>query len=634
MTGHIIVGTAGHVDHGKTLLTAALTGVDADRLPEEKRRGMTIVPGYVQLDLENGAKIGMVDVPGHEKFIKSMLAGVGGIDMALLVVAADEGVMPQTVEHVNILHLLGIKKAVVAVTKCDMVENEPEWLDMVHEQIRELLQTTAFFDAPMVDVSAMTGQNIDLLRTTLGRVAEEIKERPHVGIARLPVDRVFTKAGFGTIVTGTLWAGSIAVGQQLELLPCGYPLRVRGLQVHNLPVERALAGQRTAVNLAGADAEKLKPGCWIADPGLLKPSYRMDVGLDVLKDAPKLKHRVRVHVFHGTKEISGRIRLLDREELAAGESCCCQIELEEALPALRGDRLILRRWSPEVTVAGATVLDPEAPRYRLSSEQTMPSITRKAGRDNAQILLDLLDTECRVMSLKNIIKAAQMPEKPAKEALAALVHSQRGIQIEGEDLYASAEVYEQWREAMVQSLAVFHKKYPLRYGASEAELRQKIFSRMEPRYISLLVERMERECVIRRKDGLAALTGFECVPTDAQREKLERITATYLKKLFIPPDWAELMAGFRIPAAEGQEYLIYLLDRGEIVSIESDYFHRSAAQKAADLLREQYPQGFTVAQARDVLGTTRRYALPILAELDRLGITHRDGDIRTFDSCQ
>ncbi len=630
MDRHIVIGTAGHVDHGKTLLTAALTGIDTDRLPEEKRRGMTIVPGYVALELPNGLKLGMVDVPGHEKFIKNMLAGVGGIDMALLVVAADEGVMPQTVEHLNILHLLGVRHGVVAITKCDMIEDDEEWLDMIHEQVRKQLSRTLLRDAPIVDVSAATGYHIEELKETLGAVAETVKERPPVGFSRLPVDRCFTKKGFGTVVTGTLWAGAISVGQRLEVLPQGTELRVRGIQVHGQSVEHALAGQRTALNLVGDGAEDLNLGCWLAEKSLLRPSQRIDVKLDLLPDANALPHRARVHLFHGTTQVSARVRFLDRETLRPGTSGLCQLELERALPPLRGDRLILRSWSPEVTIAGATVLDVDAPRYKLSDPDTMHRIAAKDGRDNSLTVLDILDREAKPIGLAGLKNLAQMTEEDTSSALSQLMQAKRAVMLEVEPpLYLSAELYERWCMILHDTLSTYHEKYPLRRGCPIAELRTEVFGRIQTKHLSLLLLTYQAQGDIRVDGAVAALPEFAPRPDERQQQELTRIAATYRKKMFVPPVWQELMDSFHIANADAKEYLSYLLDKREIERIENDYFCIDAVPEAARLLRERY-DAFTVSQARDVLGTSRKYALPILGEMDRRGITVREGEGRRF----
>jgi len=630
MNGHIVIGTAGHVDHGKTLLTAALTGINTDRLPEEKRRGMTIVPGFVPLELPNGMKLGLIDVPGHEKFIKNMLAGVGGIDMALLVVAADEGVMPQTVEHLNILHLLGIQKGIVAITKCDMIDDDPEWLEMIHGQVHALLSKTLLRDAPIIDISAVTGYNIPQLRDLLGEVASEARERPPVGFSRMPIDRCFTKQGFGTVVTGTIWAGAVYIGQKLELHPQNVELRVRRIQVHGQSVERALAGQRTAINLTGVGVENAAPGCWLTEPGLLRSSYRLDVKLDLLQNAEELKHCARVHLFHGTSEVSGRVRMLDREILKAGESCLCQLELEKPLPPLRGDRLILRAWSPEITIAGATVLDTEPPRYKLSDPDTMEIIERKNGRDNAQTVLDMLEKEAKPLNIKNISTLVQLTEEDTESALQSLLDDRRAILLEDDrKQYLSAERYERWRETLKDVLEQFHQQYPLRGGFPTGELRQRVFGHIHTKQLAMVLAGYERDGTIRNENAVIASATFKRNLTNLQQQHIDRIVVAYKNKLFNPPDWEELMVSFKIPQNDAQEYFLYLLDQGTLVRIGKEYFYQLSMQTAEQMLRGQYTR-FTVAQARDTLGTTRKFVLPLLERMDAKNITVRDGDERYF----
>ncbi len=627
---HIIVGTAGHVDHGKTLLTTALTGVDTDRLPEEKKRGMTIVPGFVPLDLKSGRRLGLIDVPGHERFVKNMLAGVAGIDMALLVVAADEGVMPQTVEHLNILHLLGVSKGVVAITKSDLVDEE--WLEMVREEVAGLLSHTALKDAPILDVSAFTGRHIDDLKDLLDQVASTVPERPSSGLCRLPVDRAFTKQGFGTVVTGTLWSGHIENGQRLELLPSGEELRVRTLQVHDTPVERALAGQRTAVNLAGPGADRAVPGCWLAEPGLLRESYRLDVSLDLLSDARALAQRTRVRIFHGTLEVLGRVRLLDRETLEPGSSCLCQLELEAPLPPLRGDRIILRSYSPIVTIAGATVLDPNPPRYKLSDPNTMAVIGRKARLDTGEGLLTILEEEASLLSLAALSQAAQLPEEETCEAVDALLEAGRllSLSIDGTVQYGSAALDRRWQEQMLELLGGYHKKYPLRRGMPVAELRQRVFEKLSVKQLSALLERYADEGLIVLLSGsLAARADFPNTPTARQRADLEALEQAFLDNKFMPPDWDEVVSALHIAPVWAAEYLNWLLENGRLTRVGDLMFSSQAVQEAEALLRANFTT-FTMAQARDLLGSTRKYMQTLLEFFDARRRTVREGDFRRF----
>ena len=362
MTPHIIVGTAGHVDHGKTELTKRLTGIDTDRLPEEKRRGMTIELGFASLVLPNGVKLGVVDVPGHERFVRNMIAGAAGIDIAMLVVAADEGVMPQTREHLAIIDLLGVSESIIVITKSDLADEE--WLDLVREDIRKLVEKSSLKDALVVACSARTGEGINELLKALELLASRVRQRPEEGYARMPVDRVFSKPGFGTIVTGTIWTGKFRTTDMVQIWPSGKLARIRAIQIHGEPAEEAVAGTRTAVNLASIGTEESIRGSWVATPDVLRETYVLDAQLTLLESAKPLAQRTRVRVHHGTMEVLARVNLLDRDVLESGEQCFCQLALERPIPPLYADRLILRSYSPVSVIGGAVVVDPAPGRHK------------------------------------------------------------------------------------------------------------------------------------------------------------------------------------------------------------------------------------------------------------------------------
>lgn len=628
---HIIVGTAGHVDHGKTHLTIALTGIDTDRLPEEKRRGLTIVPGFVPLDLKSGRRLGLIDVPGHEQFVKNMLAGVAGIDMVLFVIAADEGVMPQTVEHLNILNLLGINKGVVAITKSDMVDEE--WLTMITEDVKQLLAPTALKNAPIIAVSAQKGYHIEELKDLLDEVASTVKERPFTGLARIPVDRVFHKQGFGTVITGTLWSGHIDNGQTLELLPAGVELRVRGIRVHDVPVEEAQAGQRTALNLTGPEVEAIKPGCWLAQTGVLQESHRLDVALDLLKGAKSLSKHAPVRVFHGTAEVLGRVRLLDRDLLLGGESCLCQIELEGPLAPLRGDRVILRGYSPIVTIAGATVLDANPPRYKLSDPNTMKTIERKSHLDAGQGILTALLEKNSLLNLQEVTTAAQLTKE---ETLTALQDLQaRGqvqlLAIDGNTLYYTGEQDANWQQLLTEALQSCHGKYPLRRGIPIPEIRQRLLTKLNVKQCNALLNIYEQQGLLTiSSEGVVAKADFVPKLTPTQKDILAKAELAYTEGAFMPPDWEELSTQLKIKPAEAQEYLGWLLDNKKVSKIATMLFMYDALNKAQQLLKAQHPQTFTIAEARDVWKTSRKFAQLLLDTMDSQGITKREGDSRVF----
>ncbi|NLC77525.1 MAG: selenocysteine-specific translation elongation factor, partial [Clostridia bacterium] len=412
---YIIVGTAGHVDHGKTVLVNALTGVNTDRLKEERERGISIELGFAPLTLPNGQKIGLVDVPGHERFIRQMLAGVGGMDLVMLVIAADEGVMPQTQEHLDIINLLQIKKGLVVVTKKDLVEDD--WLELVLEDIRETLRGSVLEESPIIPVSAVTGEGMERLKQALEQLVAETPAKSAAGKVRLPIDRVFSITGFGTVVTGTLWTGTIKVGDTLELQPEGLQVRVRTLQVHGQKVEVAKAGQRVAVNLAGIETGELSRGSTLLTPGTLVPSYRIDLQLHLLAKAPAMENRQRVRIHLGTGEVLGRVVLLDREELSPGDTAFAQLQLEEALVAEKKDRLVIRSYSPMHTIAGGLVIDPAAPRHRRFEEKVLQTLATRLEGTPAELALEALVRVGLPLAGAELAKESNLEQRELTESL-------------------------------------------------------------------------------------------------------------------------------------------------------------------------------------------------------------------------
>ncbi len=628
---YIIIGTAGHVDHGKTLLTAALTGIDTDRLPEEKRRGMTIVPGFVPLDLKSGRRLGLIDVPGHEKFVKNMLAGVAGIDMVMLVVAANEGVMPQTVEHLNILHLLGIDKGVVVITKLDTVDEE--MIKIVKTQVEELLAPTLLRNAPIVAVSAATGQNIEELRHVLDTVAAEVSGKPANGYCRIPVDRVFTKTGFGTIVTGTLWMGRIKSGQKLQLLPQNSELRVRGLQVHGKNVEEAKAGQRTAINLVGSDTDKIACGSWLAQVGLLKETYRIDVFLTSLGSAKTLSHRTRVRVHHGTTEALARINLLDREELKPGACCFAQLIMETPLPPLKGDRLVLRSYSPTYTIGGATVVDPFPKRHKRFDAQILLQLARKNTQDQHESVTDVLRQSQKPLSSAEIAHAAQLTPAEVEQYLATQIQENRIIQmqIDHESYYLLPEQQENLLKISLDLIADYHQRYPLRKGVPLPELRQPIFPDYHVRQLSILLDQWQQAGKIIINGATISKADFSNHPNPKQEQGLFQIIQAYEKGKFTPPEWKAVIQELAITQTDATEYLLWLTENGKLIKAGSLYYSTNAILKAQALLRKLFlNHDFTIGEARDALAVSRKYAQTILEYLDAQKITIRVGDTRHF----
>ena len=626
---HIIVGTAGHVDHGKTQLTMSLTGINTDSLPEEKKRGMTIELGFVPFVLPSGIRLGLIDVPGHERFIKTMLAGVAGIDMALLVVAADEGVMPQTREHLNILHLLGIDKGVVVISKKDLADEE--WLTLISEQVNELVSATTLADAPLVTVSAHTGEGLDELRQILDKVAATVPQKPDSGHPRLPIDRVFSKVGFGTVVTGTLWQGTLSVGQTIEIWPGGHRVRLRGLQVHGRQVEQALAGQRTAVNVSGLPVGALPKGGWLALPKLLRESWRLDVELRLLNETKPLQQRCRLHLHHGTAEVLCRLNLLDREELLPGESCFCQLLLEKPLPPLRKDKLILRSYSPMLVIAGATVLDANPLRHKRYRAEVIAEIRQHAVTDTSSILKIILERQCAFFNISELAKESQLPHTQINPLLKDLISQGKltSIFIDDEEFYASLTQLNLGYEKVKQALFHYHQDFPLRYGLSVATARTKYFPRLNQKQFMALIQKWCKEEMLSQEKGCLSLKGFTPQPSGEQQKWLQQLEMAYANNLFDPPYLVDEMEALKIPQTDHIELVAWLCVQGILTKLaEGLYIHTKAITVAQNKLKRFKDNGFTLAQARDTLATTRKYTLPILEYLDREKITKRVEDKR------
>jgi len=460
----LVIGTAGHIDHGKTTLVKKLTGIETDRLKEEKQRGISIELGFAPFLLPSGQKAAIVDVPGHERFIRHMLAGAFGIDMVLFTIAADEGVMPQTREHGDILELLGVEKGVIVITKKDLVDEE--WLMLVEDEINEYVAGTILKGAPIVAVSAVTGEGITELLETIERVASTITERTITGKARLPIDRVFTVAGFGTVVTGTLWSGQIKVGDTLELMPVQKMVKVRTLQVHNEKVTTALAGQRVAVNLQGVDVSEIKRGYLLTEPGFLIPSYRVDVRLRLLEGSRRSLHnwnRVRFHL--GTDETLGRVVLLDRDELGPGEESFAQIVMEKPVVAFKGDLFVIRYYSPVDTIGGGTVIDPNAPKQKRFREDVLNDLAVKEEGSLYDLVLHELENSLQPLSMTELVRKTGSVETAVSAEIQLLLDDEAIINLDAKSgIYLSTRGLEILYDQIVVMITDYHRRYPLRSG--------------------------------------------------------------------------------------------------------------------------------------------------------------------------
>lgn len=658
------IGTAGHIDHGKSTLVEALTGIDPDRLAEEKARGMTIDLGFAWLTLPNGREVSIVDVPGHEGFIKNMLAGVGGIDAALLIVAADEGVMPQTREHLAILDLLHVRRGVVALTKVDLVDDE--WLELVREEVAAQLQPTTLADAPIVPVSAYTRQGLPELLAELERVLDEAEERQDIARPRLPVDRVFTMTGFGTVVTGTLLDGVLRPGQEVEVLPGGAKARIRALQTHRRQVEEARPGSRVALNLVGVARSDLKRGDVVTLPEQVQPTLLLDVRLQLLDDAARaLAHNTQVDFYSGSQEVPARVRLLDVESLEPGQQAWAQLRLSRPAVLARRDRFILRIPSPSATVGGGEVIDVH-PRYHKRFQPAVLAALATLERGSPdELILAVLDRRRELKASKSgkaasnkvvsmqpgarrvepgligyelteIVKQSNLSQDVTLQTLETFLKERR-VRKAGGWWFAQA-IWEALRRETIYLLSEQHRQYPLRGGLSKEEWRARLG--LAPRMAADVFLALQEEGVLAEvasgskisgtPGGLIRLPDFQPTFTEQQQRQIERLLRVFRAHPFTPPGRAD------VEAEVGAEVLGALIEQGMLVklgnALDPVLFLRETYDEAVgrlvNYLREHAT--ITAAEARDLLGTTRKYVLPLLEHLDERRITRRVGDQRVL----
>jgi selenocysteine-specific elongation factor len=617
---YVILGTAGHIDHGKSCLVKALTGTDPDRLKEEKERGITIDLGFADLQYPDGLTIGIVDVPGHERLVKNMLAGAGGIDMVLLVIAADEGIMPQSREHLYICDMLKIRSGLVVITKTDLVDSE--WLELIKEDIREFVRDTFLEGAEIVPFSSKTGFNINLLKSKIQEIALRTSRKPEEGLFRLPVDRVFTLKGFGTVVTGTAVSGSIMTDESVEILPFGISSKVRGLHSHGEAIQKVCAGQRAALNLQGVEKDDLTRGDTLVSPGRFSPTKSIDARIQLLRQAPQLKSRQLVHFHLGTSETIARVVLYEKEQLGPGEGCYCQFRLDNPIVAQSGDRYVIRRFSPLETVGGGEVLDP-LPLRRRKKDGVDDLAVMEQGPLGDKLAMKTKKAGLKGMTVESLegwIKA----EVPAVEdAVNGLVSS--GTLIRLENVLMHRDSLEGFKGKIISRLEEFHKKYPLKHGLNKEEIRTRMM--IEPRLFGSLVLLLDDVSV--DKD-IMRLTSF--IITVSEEDK-SRVAGILKDKGFQPPTKSELASKTGKDEKELGDILTLMDKEGTIKRInDSMYLSRQSYDRMIMLLKEHFTnkKEMTVSEFRDILGTTRKYALPFLEYLDSNSITLRVGDVRKF----
>jgi len=617
---HAILGTAGHIDHGKTELVRALTGVDTDRLREEKERGISIELGFARLDLPSGATLGIVDVPGHERFVKTMLAGAGGIDVALLVVAADEGVMPQTREHLDIIDLLGIDRGIVAVTKSDLVSEEQT--EFAAEEVRELIEGTSLEGAPVVPVSSITRAGIESLLDVLDKTAAEVTERSASGPARLPIDRVFTLEGHGTIVTGTLWSGTVSAGDTLEAYPSGARVRVRSVQVHDDAVEHAVAGQRTALGLAGVPRDSLSRGDTLGTPDALTVATMLDARLRLVPSARAMENRTRVHFHLGTAEALARVVLLENELLEGGSDELVQIRLESPVVVERDDLFVLRSYSPVTTIGGGRVIDSAPERHKRLREDVIASVRVIESGTPVEVLAKRVD-DAGVEGLDEREVAALPFGSALDEAL------ERGDVVRCAGRLLSASAAESLRERIIGTLESEQSKRPLEWGVSAEELRGRVSRNLERRLLDGALKALEDDGAVFRRGDLVRAGSADVTLTQEQQALAQRIIRLLEDAGAAPPE----LDGLRRETGGGDfDSIVKLLAaEGRVVRVTTSLlFHPDVVDRVRrQVINHLETTGeLSVPEFKGLVGVTRKHAIPLLEFLDREGTTLRAGNVR------
>jgi selenocysteine-specific elongation factor len=627
---NVVIGTAGHIDHGKSTLIKALTGLDPDRLKEEKKRGITIDLGFAEFVLPSGKRAGVVDVPGHEKFIKNMLAGIGGIDIVLLVIAADEGVMPQTQEHLDILSILEIEKGIVVLTKADLVDED--WLSLVKEDIKEKLKGTFLEDATMMEVSALEGKGLDELSYEIDRQTDELKNRNTNLPPRIPIDRVFSISGFGTVITGTQIEGTFQVGDEVVIYPNKISTKIRGIQVHGKSVDRSYAGQRVAINLANMKKDDIKRGDVLSIDKVLEPTMMLDAKVSVLKESNwSIKNRSRLRLYHGSSEVLCRVVILDKEEILPGEFAYIQLRLEEEIVAKRDDKIVLRFYSPMETIGGGFIIDSNPYKHKRFKDDIIEKLQLKEKGD----IEDLIDEMIKVNSenyetMKSYIDKGEFEENEMKNVIEKFIEEDKVVKFV-DNVILHKDYLEKIKENIIKELEDFHNKNNLKLGMKKEELRNKVMKKVKNKlYDDLLVY---FENILNLVDNKVSLKDFKVIYTKEQEEMKKRIEDNLIKGRFSPKTVKEMAETFK--DEEGFNKVIQsMIDFNLVIKLDENIvLYHSVYDEAVSMIKDfiKDNDGITLGQCRDVLGTTRKFALPLLEYLDNNKITKRDGDKRIIN---
>ncbi|WP_027360570.1 selenocysteine-specific translation elongation factor [Desulforegula conservatrix] len=628
----IILGTAGHIDHGKTSLVRALTGIDTDRLKEEKERGITIELGFAFMDLPSGTHVGIVDVPGHERFVKNMVAGVTGIDMVAMIIASDESIMPQTREHLEICSLLGLQHGLIVLTKRDLVEQE--WLDMVIEDIKEFTSGTFLENSPIIPVSSATGEGMDQLIKTVDKIAENIPEKSSSGLFRIPVDRVFTMKGFGTVITGTLASGKISVGDTVMIYPKKTNTKIRGIQVHNSPVESARAGMRTAINFQGLDLDEVSRGDVIALPDTLKPSYLVDASFTYLKsNARALKNRSKIRFHAGTAELHGNLILLDQEQVEPGETALVQIRLDTPVTCVKDDRFVLRSETPVRTVGGGVILNPIPKKHKRLKEhisEGLSSIT--AGDIEAGIDFQIEQTGYNGISFDDMKLMTNLSEKKLDGVMSKLLSDRKAVQVDKENrIYIHEKTLSSFNEKLLTLLTNYHRQNPLKNGMPKEELKSKFPDFAGGKFFNHAIQRLIKDGRVIQSENVVHLSTHKVALHEDQQKVKERILEIYTQSGLTPPSFKQMYDELNIDSQAAKDVLLLLVKEGKIIKAKDDLFFEAGAMKNL----EQQLYDFLIANDeisaplfKDMTGLSRKYLIPLLEYFDSINFTIRIGDTR------
>lgn len=628
----IVLGTAGHIDHGKTSLIKALTGIDTDRLQEEKARGITIELGFASIDLPSGQRVGIVDVPGHEKFVKNMVAGATGIDVVAMVIAADEGVMPQTREHLDICSLLAIEHGMVVLTKSDMVDEE--WLEMVTEDVMEYLQGTFLEDAPIVHVSSVTGQGMDEFKTVLDSICEKVPDLPPSGLFRLPVDRVFTMHGFGTVITGTLTSGRIQVGDPVEIYPSGVMSKVRGIQVHNDAMNEAQSGMRTAINFQGLEKESVNRGDVLASPGALFPSYMVDIQLEALKSLTKpIKTRQKVRFHTGSSEIMGHVILLNKNELLPGESALAQMRLDAPVTVVKDDHFVIRSYSPVDTIGGGRILNPVPVKHKANRPEVIEHLEMLLDADPMEMVSQLVSGASYAgASFAQLLVMTNLPAKKLQEMTNKLLSQKTLVTVDKESkTYLHKKIMDSLEKRAVSYMEDYHKANPLKNGMPKEELKSKFPPILSAKTFHMLLEIMTSAGLAVLEEDLIRLASHTVSLQQDQEEVRANIAKAYKDGKLMPPYLKEIVQTMSLDPAKTKDLISHMVSEQTIVKVKEDlYFDAGAIQDLKDRLTAFLKENgeISMPQFKEMTGASRKYVIPLMEHFDSIRLTLRVGDNR------